>query len=93
MEQIKHLLDGMFCNGDEIKLYLLGFMNSKVADALLQILSPSMGFESGYLRKLPLIISENANEINSIVERNIDYARADWDSFETSWDFKRHPLV
>lgn len=84
---------GMFCHNDETKMYLLGFMNSKVAASLLQILSPSMGFESGYLRKLPLVVAENASEINGIVEENIDSARVDWDSFETSWDFAEHPLV
>ena len=31
--------------------------------------------------------------ICDISEKNIDIARNDWDSYETSWDFKRNPLV
>ena len=57
---------GLFCNNEKTKYYLLGFMNSKIAASLLKILSPSMGFESGYLRKLPLIESDS---LDSIVER------------------------
>jgi hypothetical protein len=28
-----------------------------------------------------------------LVEDNIRLSREDWDSFEISWDFSRHPLV
>ena len=54
---------GLFCNNEKTKYYLLGFMNSKIAASLLKILSPSMGFESGYLRKLPLIESDSLDSI------------------------------
>ena len=84
---------GMFCNDEELKLYLLGLMNSKIASSLLQILSPSMGFESGYIRKLPLIISQNIHEIAQIVYKCINESKRDWDSFEASWDFKSHPII
>lgn len=83
---------GMFCKDEETKLFLLGFMNSKIAASILQILSPSMGFESGYLRKLPLIFAKQDSVIK-LVKQCIDISRKDWDSFETSWDFKQHPLV
>lgn len=84
---------GMFCNDEELKLYLLGFMNSKIASSLLQILSPSMGFESGYIRKLPLVVSHNIQEVTQIVSKCINASKRDWDSFELSWDFQRHPIV
>lgn len=83
---------GMFCTNEEIKIFLLGYMNSKVAASILKILSPSMGFESGYLRKLPLIV-RNEPSVNRIVKRSIEISKEDWDSFETSWDFKTHPLI
>ena len=82
----------MFCADEDVKRYLLGFMNSVIASALLQILSPSMGFESGYLRKLPIIISKK-EEVVKCVSKNIIISRDEWDSFETSWDFKCHPLL
>lgn len=84
---------GMFCDNEATKYYLLGFMNSKVAMSLLNILSPSMGFESGYLRKLPIIESNHKDEVVNKVKKCINESNIDWDSFEISWDFKRHPLI
>ena len=84
---------GLFCNNEKTKYYLLGFMNSKIAASLLKILSPSMGFESGYLRKLPLIESDSLDSIVERVKHCIDGSNAEWDSFEVSWDFKKHPLL
>ena len=84
---------GLFCNNEKTKYYLLGFMNSKIAASLLKILSPSMGFESGYVRKLPLIESDSLDSIVERVKHCIDGSNAEWDSFEVSWDFKKHPLL
>lgn len=84
---------GLFCNNEKTKYYLLGFMNSKIAASLLKILSPSMGFESGYLRKLPLIESNSLDSIVERVKHCIDGSNTEWDSFEVSWDFKKHPLL
>ena len=84
---------GLFCNNEKTKYYLLGFMNSKIAASLLKILSPSMGFESGYLRKLPLIESDSLDSIVERVKHCIDGSNAEWDFFEISWDFKKHPLL
>ena len=84
---------GLFCNNEKTKYYLLGFMNSKIAASLLKILSPSMGFESGYLRKLPLIESDSLDSIVERVKHCIDGSNTEWDSFEVSWDFKKHPLL
>ena len=84
---------GLFCNNEKTKYYLLGFMNSKIAASLLKILSPSMGFESGYLRKLPQIESDSLDSIVERVKHCIDGSNTEWDSFEVSWDFKKHPLL
>ena len=84
---------GMFCDNEEIKYYLLAFMNSPVAESLLKILSPSMGFESGYLRKLPVIESEYKKYVVSIAKNCINKSREDWDSYEFSWDFVKHSFI
>lgn len=78
---------GMFCDDEDIKCYLLSFMNSPVTESLLKILSPSMGFESGYLRKIPIIESNQKKNIVCITRNCIDESIDDWDSYETSWDF------
>lgn len=72
--------------------YILGFFNSLVVEKLLKILSPTLDFHEGPLGKLPMIIKEDM-EINDLVKENIILAKEDWDSFEISYDFKKHPLI
>lgn len=82
---------GMFFNDEEKKITTLGFLNTKVVMNILSILSPTIGFESGYLRKIPYMESDIS--VEEIVIENINISKQDWDSFETSWDFNIHPLV
>ena len=78
----------------ESNFYVLGYLNSKVAEYILQILSPTLGFESGYVSNLPYAAdTESDTMIFNIVESCIGESKMDWDSFETSWDFKKHPLL
>lgn len=81
--------------GDSMLLiYSLGYLSSKVSQYILEITSPTMSFEVGYICGLPLIIdSQKSDEITNTVRNNISLSRTDWDSFETSWDFTEHPLV
>ena len=76
--------------------YLGGFLNSKVANHFLKVFSPTMNYEAGQISKLPVILSVDESKlssINSLVQENISLSKSDWDSFETSWDFARHPLM
>lgn len=74
--------------------YILGFMNSKVNAYILSLISPTLNFEVGQIGSLPVIFNENdRKKINHLVECNIELCKLDWDSFETSWDFKQHPLI
>lgn len=79
---------------DKLKKYVMGFCNSKITSCILQMLSPTMNFELGDIGKLPIIIAEdrlaNISECVTDIEK---MSKDDWDSFETSWDFKRHPLL
>ena len=70
---------------------ILGFLNTSVVMSILSVLSPTIGFESGYLRKIPYL--STPDEVTAVVNECISIARADWESFETSWDFKHHPLL
>ena len=79
---------------DCLYYYLCGLMNSKFADAILEIISPTLDFNCGYIKKIPIAIAEaKKQQIKDVVEQNISCSKDDWDSFETSWDFKCHPLV
>lgn len=74
--------------------YVFGFINSELQYRILSVISPTINFEVDHLKKLPIIIdNEKVETVNAIVERLIRCSQNDWDSFETSWDFKRHPLI
>lgn len=80
--------------GDELFWIILGFTNSSVADYLLTFLSPSMRFTEGPVGLLPIAEEQNATEdIKESVRGALSISRLDYDSFETSWDFRRHPLA
>lgn len=74
--------------------YMLGFLNSVVDKTILKMLSPTLNYEAGHIASLPIIYNENYRKtINVIVNKNIVIAEKDWNSFETSWDFKKNPLL
>lgn len=74
-------------------LNFMAFMNSKVSTVFMTILSPTLNFEVGNVGKLPIKKSSDTNQILSVVNHNIAISKADWNSFETSWDFQTHPLL
>lgn len=84
------------CNQNEYK-YVLGFLNSIVANYIMDFLNPTMNFSSGVVGSLPYLIIENKKKqrltIDKLVEENILCASDDWNAFETSWDFNHHPIV
>lgn len=74
--------------------YVLGFFNTKVLDVLFGCINQTMHYLAGDMAKIPIIIdNEYVNNVDKIVNDNIAISKFDWDSFETSWDFKHHPLV
>ena len=71
---------------------VLAYLNSIVATALLNIYNPTLNTTVGDVLELPISF-ERESEIVAIAQNNVMLSQCDWDSFETSWDFKRHPLV
>lgn len=83
----------MFFNeGHNLIKYFMALFNSKPAQYILDALNPSMSLQNGDMEKFPVIVRYKEN-VESIVDECIDEAKSDWDSFETSWDFKKHPLL
>ena len=72
--------------------FYIAYLNSIVALMYLGALSPTLNYESGHIASLPVIVSDD-DRIPNIVKENIKISKQDWDSFETSWDFQRHPLL
>ncbi|MDE6980954.1 MAG: BREX-1 system adenine-specific DNA-methyltransferase PglX, partial [Lachnospiraceae bacterium] len=73
---------------------LLAFCNSKVAVKILNKLSPTLNFEGSQIASLPIVKDIiNNPELEKLSKDNVALVKCDWDSYETSWDFKRHPLI
>ena len=72
--------------------YVFGLLNSKAFLKIVMSLNPTLNFQIRDICNMPLNI-KNKDEVDLFVDNNISLSRADWDSFETSWDFKRHPLI
>jgi hypothetical protein len=85
---------GLFTHKEIYKI-IFALLNSKVTLEILKILNPTLNFLVGDLKKIPLMPVSNSHkaEIDNMVDINIKISKTDWDSFETSWDFKKHPLL
>ena len=70
---------------------LIGFLNSFVAQKYLDFVSP-FKYLTGDILKLPVLLDKNSC-VENLAKKNIDIEKMDWDSFETSYDFKRHPMI
>lgn len=76
--------------------YLLAYLNSVVATYIMDFLNPTMNFSSGVIGSLPYIPAngiQDKKKIDELTNNNITISKYDWDSFETSWDFTKHPLI
>lgn len=74
--------------------YILSFVNTKVMQHLMNILSQTLNYEVGSVKSIPLIVANDAKHmIEDIAQENLEVSKKDLDSFETSWDFKKHPLI
>ncbi len=84
------------CAFTENKLSLLGYLNSNVTQHFLKFLVPSLTFLTGDIEKLPYEEDYFANynlALQKIVTNTLELSQTDWDNFETSWDFRTHPLL
>lgn len=83
----------LFAEPNELR-YIQAFCNCSIAEIDLAFMSPTLNFEVGQIGQLPIIQDEAAEPtVCSLVEESRSISKADYDSFETSWDFKRNPLV
>ncbi len=83
-----------FSNSLETVKYIMAFLNSKVSTECLKILSPTIDFNAGSLQQLPFVNNdENHEQVVLLADKCTEIARDEWNSYETSWDFNRHPLV
>lgn len=74
--------------------YLIALLNTKVVDQILKVINPTLNYGAGSIANIPVVFEENIKaEAEVIATDNVSISKVDWDSFETSWDFEKHPLV
>lgn len=84
----------LYVNDEEKMLYCLAWLNSEVIRYLLNITNPTINFPPGTIGKLPFELKDEiSSAVSKLTQQNVDLSKDDWDSFETSWDFKKHPLI
>ena len=81
---------------DSQKKYLLSLLSSKISKYFLKIISSTIAFLSGDIKKIPIFFPKSEatkQQIDQLTQQNIDISKEEWDSRETSWDFKASPLL
>ncbi|UPW82654.1 BREX-1 system adenine-specific DNA-methyltransferase PglX [Lysinibacillus sp. Ag94] len=83
----------LFPQSNEV-YYILGMLCSNVAFEVVKVLNPTMNYQVGDIERIPIINSQIYKEkVQQISKSSIEISKKDWDAFETSWDFKKHPLI
>ena len=83
----------MFFPNEDI-FYLLAYMNSKVFQGCCNLICQGLHYSTGQIPKIPFRNQyDKSVSISRLTKQNISLSKSDWDSFETSWDFTKHPLV
>lgn len=86
----------VFFNNDRMMFYILGYLNSKFSQEIIALLNPTLNTNISDITAQPLYygkLPEQEDMVINLVSQNIALSKADWDSFETSWDFARHPFI
>lgn len=73
--------------------YFLGEMNTRITQYYLNVINPTLNYGAGSMAQVPIYPFHQKKLVEGLSEQNISLSKSDWDSFETSWDFKTHPLI
>ncbi len=83
---------GLFASNENL-FYCCALLNSVVSKMYLSVISPTLDFNCGYVRRVPFVMTDKHDAVEQLAKKNVAIAKDDFDSFEMSWDFKRHPLI
>ncbi|WP_078145974.1 BREX-1 system adenine-specific DNA-methyltransferase PglX [Exiguobacterium sp. HVEsp1] len=93
-EMFDDAVQGIFMENEEFPVeYLLALLNSPVIAEYLKIINPTLNKQINDLERIPVLKTDKLNDIVEITKEVISLSKDDWDANETSWNFKRHPLV
>ena len=88
--------NGYFPYDASMQFVLLAYLNNCVAQYVLNVINPTINTGAGTVKKVPIILPNEERtriRIDDLAKECIGQSQIDWDSFETSWDFKVHPVV
>ncbi|NLO39965.1 MAG: BREX-1 system adenine-specific DNA-methyltransferase PglX, partial [Ruminiclostridium sp.] len=91
-----HDVSGMsaFTDNHQLMMYLLALMSTHLADYVFKMVNPTINLQIGDFNIFPVVKAKDKEDaIINMAEESIEIAKEDWDSFETSWNFKRHPML
>lgn len=87
-----HAAASLFMYDKDNTFSMLGFLNSKPCQYILNMLNPTINTGADVVLRIPFA-SSKITYTDALVAQNVNLSKLDWDSFETSWDFKKHPLI
>ncbi|MEC5222610.1 BREX-1 system adenine-specific DNA-methyltransferase PglX [Bacillus atrophaeus] len=76
--------------------YIIALLNTKVINYIMDLYNPTMSYQMKDVNNLPVILTKSedlTNRVEELAEMNISISKMDWDSNETSWNFKKHPFL
>ncbi|WP_062104453.1 BREX-1 system adenine-specific DNA-methyltransferase PglX [Bacillus niameyensis] len=85
----------LFTNELDELYIILGYLSTNIVRYIFPLINPTLNYQPGTVGSLPFlsIEEEKRNEIIQIVKENIIISKNEWDAYEVSWDFKKHPLL
>ena len=79
---------------DSVSYYNLALLNSVVVEYYLQLLSPTLNYQCGDIKKIPYIFNKDLSpNIEMMCRDNVQISKEEWDDYEISWDYKDNPLI
>lgn len=83
----------LFVKKDDSLEFILGLLNTSPIQKFLDVSCTGLHYSTGAVSNLPIKTGDAEEKVSKLARINISISRIDWDSYETSWDFKRNPLV
>lgn len=81
-----------FLRNNDNLLYFLGLLNSSITQEFMNLICQGLHYSTGHIPQVPVKL-EHKEEVEQLVSENIAIVKEDWDSFETSSEFTKHPLI
>lgn len=99
---VRYLPQGFICDvagsaifPKEVYIFpLTALCNTKIAADILQMLNPTINMQAGNVAGIPVKTDIFADkDVQQVTQQCIALSQTDWNAYETSWDFKKHPLI